>query len=56
MVQLNPVLVFGAKKNINTIWRKFFTEISVQTVSAQGKNSIPTGMVWDTNMAAVLLF
>ena len=37
MVQVNPVPVFGAKKkNTNTIWRKFFTEISVQIVSAQG--------------------
>ena len=35
MVQLNPVPVFGAKKNTSTIWRKFFTEISVQMVSAQ---------------------
>ena len=34
MVQLNPVLVFGAKKKNSTIWRKFFTEISVQMVSA----------------------
>ena len=34
MVQLNPVPVFGAKKNNSTIWRKFFTEISVQMVSA----------------------
>ena len=34
MVQLNPVPVFGAKKNTSTIWRKFFTEISVQMVSA----------------------
>ena len=52
MVQLNPILVFGAKKK----YQYHLTEISVQTVSAQGKNSIPTGMVWDTNMAAVLLF
>ena len=35
MVQLNPVPVFGAKKNTSTISRKFFTEISVQMVSAQ---------------------
>ena len=34
MVQLNPVPVFGAKKNTNTIWRKFSSEISVQTESA----------------------
>ena len=34
MVQLNPVPVFGAKKNTSTIRRKFFTEISVQMVSA----------------------
>ena len=34
MVQLNPVPVFGAKKNTSTIWRKFFTEISVQMISA----------------------
>ena len=34
MVQLNPVPVFGAQKNTSTIWRKFFTEISVQMVSA----------------------
>ena len=36
MVQLNPVPVFGAKKKNSTIWRKFFTEISVQMVSAAG--------------------
>ena len=35
MAQLNPVTVFGAQKNISTIWRKFLTEISVQMVSAQ---------------------
>ena len=35
MVQLDPVPVFGAKKNTSTIWRKFFMEISVQMVSAQ---------------------
>ena len=35
MVQLNPVPVFGAKKNTSTTWRKIFTEISVQVVSAQ---------------------
>ena len=40
MVQVNPVPVFGAKKNTNTIWRKFFTEILVQIVSAQGFPSI----------------
>ena len=34
MVQLNPVPVFSAKKNTSTIRRKFFTEISVQMVSA----------------------
>ena len=34
MVQLNPVPVFGAKKSTCTIWRKFFTEIFVQIVSA----------------------
>ena len=34
MVQLNPVPVFGAKKNTSTIWREIFTEISVQKVSA----------------------
>ena len=57
MVQLNPVPVFGAPPQKNSIiWWKFFTEISVQTVGAQGKSSILTGMVWDTNMAAVLLF
>ena len=33
---LNPVLVFGANKNTSTIWRKLFTEISVQMISAQG--------------------
>ena len=33
MVQLNPVPVFGTKKTASTIWRKFFNEISVQTVS-----------------------
>ena len=36
MVQLNLVPVFGAKKNTSTIWRKFFSEISVQMVSAHG--------------------
>ena len=40
MVQLNPVPVFCAKKNTSTIWQKFFTEISVQIVSAQGLPSI----------------
>ena len=35
MVQLNPVPVFGAKKNTSTIWRNFFTEISIQAVNAQ---------------------
>ena len=35
MVQLNPVPVFGAKKRSITIWRTFFTEISVQMVNAQ---------------------
>ena len=35
MVQLNPVPVFGAKKNTSTISRKFFSKISVQMVSAQ---------------------
>ena len=34
MVQLNPVPAFGAEKNTTTIWRKFFTEISVSVVSA----------------------
>ena len=34
MVQLNPVPVFGARKNTTNIWRKFFTEIPVQMVSA----------------------
>ena len=34
MVQLNPGPVFGAKKNTSTMWRKFFTKISVQMVSA----------------------
>ena len=35
MVQLNPVPVFrGQKKNTCTIWRKFFTEISVQMIRA----------------------
>ena len=33
MVQLNPFPVFGTKKKASTIWRKFFNEISVQTVS-----------------------
>ena len=36
MIQLDPGPVFSAKKNINTIWRKFFTEISLQMVSALG--------------------
>ena len=34
MVQLNPVPVFGARKNTSTIWRKFLTEVSVPMVSA----------------------
>ena len=34
MIQFNHVPVFGAKKNNSTIWRKFFTEIFVQMVSA----------------------
>ena len=38
MVQLHPVTVFGAKKNTTTIWRKFFTEISVEMVSAPELN------------------
>ena len=37
MVQLNSVSFFGEKKkNTSTIWRKFFTKMSVQMVSAQG--------------------
>ena len=36
MVQLNPVPVFFAKKNTSTIWRKIFTEISVQMVNTPG--------------------
>ena len=39
MVQLNPVPVFGAKKNTSTIWRKFSTEIFVQMVSALGSSA-----------------
>ena len=35
MVQINPVPVLGIKKNTSTIWRKIFSEISVQMVSAQ---------------------
>ena len=34
MVQLNAVPVFGTKNNTSNIWRKIFTEISVQMVSA----------------------
>ena len=35
MVQLNPVPVFRCqKKNTSTIWQKFFTEISMQMISA----------------------
>ena len=35
MIQFNHVPVFGAKKiTVPMIWRKFFTEISVQIVSA----------------------
>ena len=34
MVQLNAVPVFGTKNNTTNIWRKIFTEISVQMVSA----------------------
>ena len=34
MVELNPVPVLGVKENTSTIWRKFFTEMSVQMVSA----------------------
>ena len=36
MVQLNPVLVFGAKKIPAPFGNNFFTEISVQMVSAPG--------------------
>ena len=48
MVQLNPVPVFGAKKNTITIWRKFFTEISVQMVSAQSlcDSLCPINLSW----------
>ena len=35
MVQLSPVPVFGTKKDTSTIWRKIFSEISVQMVSYQ---------------------
>ena len=38
MVQLNPVTVLDAKKTTTTIWRKFFTEISVEMVSAPELN------------------
>ena len=44
MVQLNPFPVFGAKNNTNTIYRTFFTEISVQMVKAQ---ALP--VEWDLN-------
>ena len=40
MLQLNPVPVFGAKKNTSTIGRKIFTEISVQIY---GKRSRTVG-------------
>ena len=33
---LNSVPVFGAQKNTITIWRRIFTEISVQMVSTPG--------------------
>ena len=39
MVQLNPVPVFGAKKNTSTMWRKFSTDIFVQMVSALGSSA-----------------
>ena len=39
MVQLNPVPVFGVKKNTSTSWRKFSTEIFVQMVSALGSSA-----------------
>jgi len=42
MAQLNPVPVFGIKKNTSTIWRKIFTEISVQMVSAQSVGRLGT--------------
>ena len=58
MVQLNPVPVFGAppppKKQYHLM--EIFHRNFRTMVGAQGKNSILTGMVWDTNMAAVLLF
>ena len=57
MVQLNPVPVFGAppqKKQYHLM--EIFHRNFRTMVGAQGKSSILTGMVWDTNMAAVLLF
>ena len=60
MVQLNPVPVFGAlrphpKKKQYHLMENFHRNFRTM-VGAQGKSSILTGMVWDTNMAAVLLF
>ena len=40
MVQLYPVPVFVARKNTSTIWRKFFTKISVQMVNTPGDVSV----------------
>ena len=34
MVEVNPIPVFGEKKNTSSICRNIFTEISVQMVSA----------------------
>ena len=36
IVQLSPVPVFVTKENTSTIWRKIFTEVSIQMVSTQG--------------------
>ena len=62
MVQLNPVPVFGVpppppkkKKKQYHLMENFHRNFRTM-VGAQGKSSILTGMVWDTNMAAVLLF
>ena len=51
MVQLNPVPVFGARKNTTNIWRKFFTEIPVQMVSAH--KEMRTRLGWTISYKAL---
>ena len=51
MVQLNPVPVFGARKNTTNIWRKFSTEIPVQMVSAH--KEMRTRLGWTISYKAL---